>query len=117
MAVTPLTISSVNRSTGLLQALAAANTDGSTIVNDGKVFLIVANADGSPTNVTVAWGVNGAVDGVTPTARVIAVANATTRIIGPFPPSSYNDATGLVTFTFSKVTSLTVQAVKLDPAI
>jgi hypothetical protein len=116
MAATPLTVLDISRA-GALKALTAANTDGHTIANTGKEFIEVANGAGAPITVTIAWGTGGTIDGVTPTARTITVTNATSKLIGPFPPSLYNDANGNVTITFSSVTTITCQALRVTPAI
>jgi hypothetical protein len=90
---------------------------GDTFLNTGKEFIEIANGDSTPTTVTIAWGVGGTIDGITPTARTVSVTNATSKRIGPFPPSLYNDANGYVSVTYSKVTSLTAQVVQLSQAV
>jgi hypothetical protein len=97
---------------GLLQSLAAAAGGGDAFANDGqRTFFKVTNADGTPTNVT--FVTQKTVETFAVGDNVVAVANATTQLIGPFPAEIYNDANGLVQVTYSKVTSLTVNPFRL----
>ena len=79
--------------------------------NDGKTFLHVKNAGGSPDSVVV--------NSVTPCDQgadhdvTVSVTNAQERMIGPFPPARFNDANGNVTVTHSFLTSVTVAALRL----
>lgn len=85
-----------------------------TFPNDGKTFLHVKNAAGSSITVTITS------TAVTPTGTVVAplveTVGATTgdKMIGPLPPGAYNDpVTGLVTATYSSVTSVTAAVIQL----
>lgn len=111
MAVTTLTVQDIARS-GLTPALAAANTDGSYVPNNGRVFLQVKNAAGSSITVTVAS--QKTILGLA-VADVTVTVPATTgdKMIGPFPPDVFNDAQGQITVTFSAVSSVTVAAFRL----
>jgi hypothetical protein len=110
MAVTALTVSQAT-SAGLLQALAAANADGSTFVNDSKTFLIVKNTNAVTCNVTVTS--NNCSQGQSHSETVAIVQNAT-KIVGPFPKAKFNNSSdGLVHISFNAVTDVTIQAIKL----
>lgn len=101
-----------------LSALAAAAGGGDKFPNDGQTFFIVKNGDGSDHTVTFPFsGINqGVIDGITPSNTARTVTAGHTAIFGPFPSGLYNDASGLVSVTYSAVTSVTVAAVKMPPA-
>lgn len=110
MAVTALTVSQ-SLSSGLTEALAAANADGSTFVNDGKTFFIVKNTNAVTCNVTVTS--NTCSQGQSH-SETVAVAQNVTKIVGPFAKNKFNDTSdGLVHVSFSAVTDVTIQAIKL----
>ena len=52
MAVTALAVQQIGRA-GITPAFTAANTDGHTILNDGKTFIEVKNGSGAPITVTI----------------------------------------------------------------
>lgn len=110
MARSALTIQQVAR-TGIIPSYGAANVDGNSISNDGQVFLHIKNGGASPINVTVQ--VPTQVDGMAITARVVAVANASEKMIGPFPPNLFNQSDGSLYVDYSAVTTVTVAAVRL----
>jgi hypothetical protein len=91
-----------------LQAVASEDK----FVNNGCVYLHVKNAGGSPDNVTIK-GV-GPCELGTVHDEVIAVANGTEAIIGPFRPDRFNDAQGFVTVQHSFVTSVTCRAIEVS---
>jgi len=103
---------------GLTYALAAAGGSGDTIADDGReqTYLAVANASGGSINVTLtAQTTTVNVPGVgamTISDRVVAVANSTTKLIGPFS-SAYRNASGNVAVSYSATTSVTVGAFRL----
>ena len=82
----------------------AASAGGDTFLNNGKSLFYVNNGGGSSINVTPG--------GLSLAAVVVAVANATAKIIGPFDPSLFNNASGQVSITYSAVTTVTVAAVQ-----
>jgi hypothetical protein len=110
MARTALTVQQINRS-GVTPSYTAANVDGHSIANDGTVVLHVKNGGASPINVTVP--IPTLVDGQAVSSRVVAVANAGEKIIGPFPAAQYNQSAGDVNVDFSAVTSVTVAALRI----
>ena len=103
---------------GIVPTYAAAAGGGDTFPNpeDQSTFLVVINGGGGSINVTLTSQIaTASVPGVGNVAlsdRVVAVANGTTRFIGPLPPR-FNNAAGQVAVTYSGVTSVTVAAVRL----
>ncbi len=111
MSLTTLSAQQIVR-TGLTPVLAAANGDGSYVANDGRIYLDVAN---SGTEKTVTVDTPGQVDGLA-IANLAVVIPATTghKVIGPFPPDTYNQSDGTIKITFSPdVTGLTIGAFRL----
>lgn len=105
--------------TGLAESLAAAAGGGDAFADDGtqRTFLEVANGGGGSINVTVAfppttqklagYGV------LTPADLVVAVGAGATKIIGPFPKGFIDPTTGLISISYSGVTTVTVRAVRV----
>lgn len=109
MARTALAVQQARRS-GLTPAYTAANVDGHSIPNDGQTVLHVKTV-GTAANVSLK--IPGTVDGQSVTDKVIALGTNTERIIGPFPPGTYNQPDGSVNVDFSAVTAVTVAALRL----
>lgn len=109
MATTTLSVSSIVY-TGLTYTLTAANADGHTIANDGRTFIAIANASGG--NLTVTVATDGTVDGRAVADDSIVIATGATKLIGPWPVHLYSVG-GVVTVTFSTVSSVTCAAFKL----
>jgi hypothetical protein len=107
-----LTITAASRAGIDASAGVAASAGGDRFPNTGKELLIVTNASGSPVNVTMETTVE--VDGQAVADNVVAVADGTSEIIGPFPISDYSDE---VNVTYSDETSLTVQVVRVTPGV
>jgi hypothetical protein len=83
-------------------ALTQAVTGGHTFANNGKQYLIVQNGDSGSTIATiVTQGVADADSALAVADRAVTVLAGKRKIIGPFKPSLYNDASGLVHFTLS----------------
>ena len=76
-----------------------------------STWIEVVNGAGAPITVTV--------DSATPSNYgtdedlVVSVTNGTTKRIGPLPASRFAGADGLVSWTYSSVTTITVAAVKV----
>lgn len=95
------------------QSLAGNLADTMFVPNDGRMFLHFKKSGAGACTVTI----------VTPgTVAGLAIADlthsvpATTgdRMIGPFPPDIFNDpSTGMLSFTVSEVTGLTVSRLRL----
>lgn len=116
-----LTINSLskngNSATGLLLSGAAASAGGDTISNqDGKALLWVNNGGGSPITLTVtvqnASQFTASGSPVTATSIAYTITNGTSRMLGPWDPSIYNDGNQNIAITYSAVTSVTVLAIK-----
>lgn len=106
-----LTVVTLTRAGVLTSGGAAASAGGDTFPNDGNTFITVVNGGGSACTVTLP--ITQLVDGQTPTAKTVVVANGTTVQIGPFPQAIYNDATGSVALSYSQVSSVTVKAISV----
>lgn len=99
---------------GLAPATVAASVGGDTVAPtsniDDRCMLQVTNGGGSSINVTINDpGVTGA--GNPGTATPIAVAAAATKLIA-LPPGAINTATGLISISYSGVTTVTVAALR-----
>lgn len=101
---------------GVLAAPVAAAGGGDSFPNDGYTIFRVINGGGSSINVT--FDAPGAVapdqantfDGDV----VKAVANGATRYFGPFTDKArFNDVNGRVNVSYSAVTSVTVEAIRV----
>lgn len=111
MAVNELTVQRVAL-TGVVPSYAAANADGSNVLNSGRVMLHVKNGGGAPINVTIQDAVSCS-HGVQHT-ETVAVANGAEKMIGPFDRTRFNNAsTGKFLVNFSDVASVTVAAIEL----
>lgn len=111
MARTSLTVTNILNS-GITPAYGAANADGHYFANDGRVLLQVKNTNGSTRTVTVQ---TPATVGGLAVAEVAVVVPITTgdKMIGPFDPSLFNQAGGLVYVDFDAVADLTIAAFRL----
>ena len=111
-----LTIATITDA-GIIPALTAV-TASDTIADDGtaRTYVEVNNAGGGSINVTVpaqSPTVNVPGVGVVAVADiVVAVANGTRKLIGPFT-LAYRNTAGNVTLNYSGTTSVTAQAFKL----
>jgi hypothetical protein len=106
-----MTVQQIAR-TGLNPSFAAVDgTNHNAFANDGRTFLYVTNAAGSPINVTI--DTPGVVDGLAVGNLVVSVTNGQSRVIGPFPTNIYNQADGKVYVDWSSGTSITAAALRL----
>jgi hypothetical protein len=96
---------------GLTETLVSAAVGGDTFKNDGRTFFYVKNAAASP--ITVTFTTPGKVSGVDISDPAVTVTNATQKLIGPFNPSVFNTAAGLVGVAYSSATTITVCPVRL----
>lgn len=96
---------------GLSPTYASAGGSGDTVAPGDDVFLHVKNAEGSPTTVTlVRPGTSYGVANPDPTVTVA----ATTGSQFIYLPREFADpTTGLVSITYSSVTSLTVAVLRV----
>lgn len=105
--LTPVAIRRTSNGRDLVGAAAAGG--GDTFINNGRELLHIKNASVSPITVTVVTP--GTVDGGAIADLAIVVPAGATHMAGPFPPQNYNDTGavgGLVSLTYSGVTTLTV---------
>ena len=92
---------------GLDEALTAGDaTNHHEFLNSGKEFLDVLNGDASPINVILITP--GEVDGQAIDDRTVVVPATSRTKIGPFPPAQYNNSSGMVQFSISAETSVTL---------
>lgn len=104
------TIYNTNHQNGLLDivnqmtAADAGLTD--TWNNTGNELVIIFNGGGGSITVTDTLPASATLDGIAPTARTHSIAAGKYALLGPYPPAIYNSATGLMTLTWSAVTSV-----------
>lgn len=90
----------------------ACEAGGDSVPNDnGDVFVRVANGDASQHTVTIVT--QKTVDGQAVADRTVDIPAGEERLIGPFPPGTYNDTNQRTQFTYDAVASMTIAAVKL----
>lgn len=82
-----------------------ATFTGLNFVNNGATLLRVVVGGAGAGNLTIFF--TRTVDGALPAAIVLALANSTTYLLGPWGPSNYNDANGLIQMDMSVVTGNT----------
>jgi hypothetical protein len=110
-------LAGVSPATGLILPAAEATVltgfTGWSVPNNGTVMVrLVVGAAGAG-NVTLA--VQRISEGQASPGLVIAVANSTTYLWGPFSQADFNDINGLLQFTISVVTGNSVGAYQLPP--
>jgi hypothetical protein len=111
MSLTTLAIQEIVR-TGLTPVLAAANTDGSYVPNDGRVFLEVKCTNAAARSAII--DTPGVVDGLAiADLTVVVPLTVGDKMIGPFPPGVYNQSDGTIKVTFSAVDGVTIGAFRL----
>jgi hypothetical protein len=110
-AVIALNASQLQSDGGLTPASQGALTvvDTYTFPNDGRTYLYITKGANAG-NVTIITP--GTVRGLAIADKVVAMTPNDKTLVGPFAPDLYNDATGLVSVTFSEITGLTVAVVR-----
>lgn len=87
------------------EATSLATFTGLNFVNNGATLLrLVVGASGAG-NLTIYF--TRSIDGAAVGSWVVPVANSTTYLLGPWGPSNYNDASGLIQMDISVVTGNT----------
>lgn len=86
-----LTVTQITRS-GLTETLYTADGDGHKFSNNGSVWVKVKNDYTS--TITATFVTPGTVDGLSIADLDIAVPAGSNRLVGPFPPSQYNNSSG-----------------------
>ncbi len=98
----------------------AADVSGDVVPNDGKTVLLFWNDDASLAVVTVtAQDTTANAPGfgaVTKADAVKSIAANTPDVMGPFPTTAFNNASGQIVVTYSSVTDLAVAAVRVSGA-
>lgn len=107
-----LTYQQVSNTTVFVPTLAAASGGGDSIAPNDRGFLEVKNGSGATITVTMIVPGNTKYGLAQPDPTYAVIAGATAKI-GPLPSDLANPATGLVDFTYSGVTSLTVGGVQV----
>ena len=105
-----LTSQEINH-TGVFATYVAATGGGDQFANDGRHFVFIKNGHSSPQTVTA--NSQSLCDQGADHDIAVAVTNAEDRMIGPFPPSRFNDSSGFVQLTYSAVTLLTIAIMHL----
>ncbi len=83
--------------TGLLPTETPGQADGHAFLNDGRVFVRMRNSGASSHDITFVTPVTqGGVALLAVADLVVAVLDATARVIGPFAVSLYNQTDGTV---------------------
>jgi hypothetical protein len=111
MARTALTVQQIDRTAGIVPALAAVSANNNKFANDGRCFIDVANGADAP--ITVTFQTPGSVNGLAIADPAIAVANGVTRRFGPFEPGIFNQDDGMVYVDFSSPTTITTGVFRL----
>ncbi len=93
----------------------AAFVDGHKFTNTDRHFLHVKNGGGGATVCTVQTPKT--VDGLAVAELIVSIAAGEERMIGPFPPGTYNQPSGadagMVYVDFDVLTTVTLAAIKL----
>ena len=88
-------------------------TDTYLVPNDGKTILHFKKSGAGACTVSIP--IVTTVDGQTVAVRTFSVAATTgDKMVGPFPPGTYNDGNGKLSATFSEITGLTIAALRHD---
>lgn len=114
MAASELSVKSISRAgLDLAGSLTTWNADGMYFLNTmgTRTFLLIYNGSASPITLTIT--VQKKVDGITPTARSVAVAAGKYTFVGPFAADEYNDASGYVQLPAAVAASTSVAALYL----
>jgi hypothetical protein len=86
----------------------AAAGGGDAVAADDRTFVNVINGGGAPITVTVV--IPGTLYGVAIADPTVTIANGANKDIGPLIPAMADPTTGLVSLTYSAVTSVTIAA-------
>jgi len=110
-AATTLTVQTINRTGVIPTPIAPNGTAGNKFYNNGNTIMMVLNASGGDTTVSV--DIQTVVDGVSTDPKTMTVATGGLgKVMGPFPPVDYNIKTATykdyVTFLITPTTGVTV---------
>jgi hypothetical protein len=117
MAYTELTVQAPTIAGVIPADVAATLTDGNRFKNSGREFILVKNGGGvNPVVVTIPTPQT--IKGLTIQDPTVSVAIGVEKIIGPFPPSLYNNPAGgtdpnEVYLEYDQITSVTVSVFRV----
>jgi hypothetical protein len=113
--VATLTTQIITRAGTVITPVAAAGGGDAMAVGSGMILRVV-NGGGSPITVTLNIPAARTYEpNVAITSPAVVVTNGTTRDIGPVDAATFADTvTGLLSITYSGVTSVTVAAIQLS---
>lgn len=116
--VNPVNLLGTNLNNAVLPSVGAqslATFTGVQFVNNGMMFLYITIGASGAGNLTLNFG--RTVEGQVPAAFVLALANSTNYLLGPWSPTDFTarDGTGLTYFDFSVVTGNAVTLYQLVP--
>lgn len=106
-----LTILTPVSTAGTLLGAAACAAGGDQMLNDGRTILYFKNTDVG--TVTITAVTSSTVAGLAIADVAFTLIQNAERVIGPFEPRYWNDASGYVLLTYSAVTALTVAAIRV----
>ena len=116
-----LTVSSITQS-GLALTMSASSSNGDSFSNTGAQAVLFQNSSsqGGGSSITVTFAATkvddyGGAASLHNVAVVLASSSMVLTAVGPFRPSYFNDANGLVQFTYSAA-GLYVKAVQMAQA-
>jgi hypothetical protein len=112
MARQTLTVQTIDLD-GLEATYTAANGDGHSFANDGRVLLHVKNGDAADKTITVQTPAT--VEGVDVAEVTVTVPAGEERFIGLFSRKIFNQSGGVVYVDYSATTSVTIAALKAIP--
>lgn len=99
---------------GVVPTANAAVADGEGFDNAlGDVIILITNGAGAP--ITATFVTPGTVDGLAITDLPVTVTNGTSKAVGPFPPSIYNQANGQVYVNWSAHADVTFSVLRVVP--
>jgi hypothetical protein len=110
---TALTVQQVTRTGSRRRIRPATDPAGTRCPTAGKEMIHVKTTTNA---VVVTIQTPGTVDGLAIADRTVSIGTSSERMIGPFPPSYYNQADGAVYIDFDVVTGATIAAIRPVPA-
>lgn len=106
-----LTVQNITLSTSLTPTFANADVAGDSFINNGRTFLYIRNASGSPITATV--------DSLVDCSQgfdhdiVITIPAGSEEMCGPFNVSRFKSTAGVVDVAYSDVTTVTIAVLAL----
>ena len=90
----------------------AASAGGDEVLNSGKLFLHVKNANGSTARTVTVDSQQACSQGYDHDAAV-SVPASSERMIGPFPKDRFNDSGGKIQISYDSEADLTIAAIEV----